>query len=162
MSDWFLDEPGTSDVSQFSGGDSKASPATLSLRALADSRNAERYNVHWKMALVFDGQEQKPTYHGRTHDLSLVGTGMLTNVNLLKPSLPVIILLAPPPLHTKDRPKIIEIRSRQLDAVYSGETRCFRLGFAFMEFKNDGLDVLTERLKHHKSVAKLSMAKPLP
>jgi len=161
MSDWFLDEPGTSDVSQFLTGDSQPNTASQSLRALTDSRNAERYNVHWKMAVVFENQENKPTYHGYTHDLSLVGTGMLTHVNLLKPALPVIILLAPPPLTLKDRPKIIEIRSRQLDAVYSGETRCFRLGFAFVEFKNDGLDLLTERLKHHKSVAKMSMTKPI-
>jgi len=113
------------------------------------------------MAVVFEEQERKPTYHGRTHDLSLLGTGMLTNVNVRKTSSPVIILLAPPPLHPKDRPRIIEINSRQLDVVYSGETRCFRLGFAFQEFKNDGLALLTERLKHHQSVASIRMTKPI-
>lgn len=86
---------------------------------------------------------------------------MLTDVNLHKTYSPAIILLAPPPLDTKDRPKIIEIESRQLDAVYSGETRCFRLGFAFLEFRNDGLDLLTERLKHHKSVARTQQTKPV-
>jgi len=96
--------------------------------------------------MVFEGQEHMPTYHGRTRDLSFVGTGMLTNVNLMTRH-PVIILLAPPPLSTKERHRIIEIRSKQVIAVYSGEAQCFRLAFAFLEFKNDGLDYLRERLK---------------
>lgn len=116
-------------------------------KTLPDIRTAERYIVWWKMAMVFEGQDHMPTYHGRTRDLSFAGTGMLTNTNLLTKH-PVIILLAPPPLSTKERRQIIEIRSRQIIAVYSGETQCFRLSFAFMEFKNDGLDYLRERLKN--------------
>lgn len=96
--------------------------------------------------MVFEDREHKPTYHGRTHDLSFIGTGMLTNVNLMTRH-PVTILLAPPPRSTRERQKIIEIRSKQIIAVYSGEAQCFRLSFAFLEFKNDGLDYLRERLK---------------
>ena len=46
-----------------------------------------------------------------------------------------------------------------MDVVYSGVNRCFRLGFAFLEFKNDGLDYLSERLKHHKTVSRLQATK---
>jgi hypothetical protein len=132
----------------------------FSVTTKPDNRTAPRYLVRWKMAVVYEDQERKPTYHGRTYDLSLAGTGMLTNVNLQVNSL-VTILLAPPPLHVKDRLKVIEIKSRQLGAVYSGETRCFRLRFAFLEFKNDGFEFLQERLKNHMSVTKVNLVKPV-
>lgn len=119
----------------------------FSFKSVPDVRTAERYIVWWRMALVFEDQEHMPAYHGRTRDLSYVGTGMLTHVNLMTRH-PVIILLAPPPLSTRERRKIIEIRSKQIIAVYSGESRCFRLSFAFLEFKNDGLDYLRARLKN--------------
>ncbi len=112
------------------------------------NRSAERYHVRWKIALIFDEAEHKPTYHGRTYDLSLVGTGMHTNINIFTAS-PVVVLLAPPPLHKGHRQKIIEIRARQVYAVYSGESLCFRLGLEFVSFKDDGLEVLKKRLEHH-------------
>ncbi len=113
-----------------------------------NNRSAERYHVRWKIALVFDEAEHRPTFHGRTYDLSLVGTGMHTNVNLFTTS-QVMVLLAPPPLHKGERQKIIEIRARQVYAVYSGESACFRLGFEFVYFKGEGLQVLKQRLVHH-------------
>lgn len=149
MSEWNLQEPGPVDLAE-----SSARPST-------GRRQAERYLVRWKMAIVFEELEHKPTYHGRTHDLSLAGTGMLIGRNIQPTAAPVIVLLAPPPLHVKDRPRIIEIRARQLEAVYSGVARSFRLGFEFLEFKNDGLNLLTERLKHHQAVARPQIAKPV-
>lgn len=113
-----------------------------------DKRSADRYHVRWKIALIFDELEHKPTYHGRTHDLSLVGTAMLTHSNIFTSS-PVVILLAPPPLRQNHRQKVIEIQACQVYAVYSGEASCFRLGFEFIDFKDDGLQVLKDRLKHH-------------
>lgn len=151
--DWWLGEPGTADVSQFSTEDASAATAPGATLFLNDVRSTDRYLVRWKMAVVFDGQEGRPTYHGRTHDLSLSGTGMLTNVNLKKSKSSVIVLLAPPPLSRKERPKLIEIRARQLDVVYSGANRSFRLGFAFLEFKNDGIDFLRDRLRTQRPVA---------
>ena len=113
-----------------------------------EKRSAERYHVRWKIALIFDEVEHKPTYHGRTHDLSQVGTAMLTHSNIFTAS-PVVILIAPPPLHKGHRQKVIEIRARQVYAVYSGAASCFRLGFEFVDFKDDGLQVLKDRFKHH-------------
>lgn len=159
--DWFLGEPGTADVSVFPAADAETSSAKSASLALADHRNARRYNVRWKMAVVFEDQENRPTYRGKTHDLSLSGTAMLTDVNVKPSASPVIILLAPPPLNINDRPKVVEIKARQNEAVYSGEARCFRLGFSFIEFKKDSLDYLAERLTHHQSVAKLQLTKPV-
>lgn len=151
--DWWLGEPGTADVSKFSTEDASAAAVLGATPFLNDVRSSDRYLVRWKMAVVFDGQEGRPTYHGRTHDLSLSGTGMLTDINLQKSKSPVIVLLAPPPLHRKERPKLIEIRARQLDVVYSGANRSFRLGFRFLEFKNDGIDYLRDRLRTQRPVS---------
>ncbi|MFA7270760.1 MAG: PilZ domain-containing protein [Sterolibacterium sp.] len=120
---------------------------------MIDHRNAKRYLVRWKIALIFDEEEHRPTYHGRTHDLSLNGTGMLTSTNVFTSS-PVVILLAPPPLYKNHRQKIIEIRARQVYCVYSGELACFHLGFQFTNFKDDGLQVLNERLVHHQPISR--------
>ncbi|MCX7178547.1 MAG: PilZ domain-containing protein [Proteobacteria bacterium] len=114
-----------------------------------EHRQAIRYNVKWKIALIFEDQEHKPTFHGRTQDLSLSGTGMLTDTNI-NATASVIILLAPPPLHLGHRQKIIEIKAHQQYVVYSGQTKCWRLGFAFLEFKNDGFNLLRDRLLHHQ------------
>lgn len=114
---------------------------------MAIIRSSARYHVRWKIALIFDEVEQKPTFHGRTHDLTLLGTGMLTHRDVFTDS-PVVVLLAIPPLHRNGRQKVIEIRAKQVYSVYSGETFCFRLGLEFINFKGDGLGILIEGLSH--------------
>lgn len=109
-------------------------------------RGDERYHVRWKIALVFDQQEQRHPLQGRTIDLSLTGTAMHTNSDTFTTS-PVILLLAPPPLLFGQRQKIIEINARQVYSVYSGASSCFRLGFQFINYKDDGLQVLQEMLQ---------------
>ncbi len=156
--DWFLGDPGSADVSQFSTEDASSGGA-FSSSSYAPAGSNECYLVRWRMALVYDDRENAPTYHGRTHDLNLSGTCMLAHVNMLRPRTPVILLLRPPPLDVKERPRVIEVRSQQLDSVYTGEHMCFRLGFSFQEFKNNGLDFLRERLRMYRSVAKLSQTK---
>ena len=126
----------------------RSRPGTANIVFDVNNRGAERYHVQWKIALVFDKLERQQTFHGRTHDLSLTGTGMLTNVNVFSHT-PLVLLLAPPPLYAGQRQKIIEIHARQAFVVYSGATSCFRLGFSFTGFKDDGLQVLNEMLSHH-------------
>jgi len=126
----------------------RSNPGHAHVVSDVNHRGADRYHVRWKLALVFDKQERRETFHGRTHDLSLTGTGMQTNVNVFSRS-PLVLLLAPPPLQAGQRRRIIEIRARQVYAVYSGATSCFRLGFAFTGFKDDGLEVLKQMLSHH-------------
>ena len=116
-----------------------------------DPRNLDRYLVHWTIGLVFDKAEHRPTYLGRTYDLSLMGAGILTNTNVFSSS-PVLILLAPPPLYKGHRPRVIEVTARQLYCIYSGEKACFNLGFEFNNFKDGGIEMLRERLKSHRSL----------
>jgi hypothetical protein len=110
-------------------------------------RGAERYHVRWKIALIFDQQEQRHPLQGRTIDLSLTGTAMHTHSDTFTTA-PVILLLAPPPLLFGQRQKIIEINARQVYSVYSGASSCFRLGFQFINYKDDGLQVLQEMLQY--------------
>ncbi|MCX7176572.1 MAG: hypothetical protein NT159_22145 [Proteobacteria bacterium] len=124
-------------------------------------RSLARYHVRWKIALIFDEVEQKPTFHGRTHDLTLVGTGMLTHRDVFTDS-PVVVLLAIPPLHRNGRQKVIEIRAKQVYSVYSGETFCFRLGLEFISFKGDGLEILIEGLSHRNPLISLPDYDPVP
>lgn len=126
---------------------------------MAIIRSSARYHVRWKVALIFDEVEQKPTFHGRTHDLTLVGTGMLTHRDVFTDS-PVVLLLAIPPLHRNGRQKVIEIRAKQVYSVYSGETFCFRLGLEFISFKGDGLKVLMEGLSQRVPLISLPVYDP--
>jgi len=121
---------------------------------MATNRILQRYRVSWKIALIFDETEHRPTYHGRTHDLTLVGTGMLIHRDVFT-ELPVAVLLAIPPAHRDRRQQVIEIRARQAYSVYSGETYCFRLGLEFDHFKGDGLEILKEGLSRHRPLIEM-------
>lgn len=117
------------------------------MNEMSVNRGFARYRVRWKIALIFDEVEHEPTHHGITRDLTLVGTGMLTNRNTFADSRLVLLLAVPSP-HRNGRQAVIEIEARQKYAVYSGETSCFRLGLEFRNFKGDGLSILKEGLSH--------------
>lgn len=121
---------------------------------MSTNRNLQRYRVSWKIALIFDEAEHRPTYHGRTHDLTRVGTGMLIHHDVFS-ELPVAVLLAIPPPHRDRRQQVIEIRARQVYSVYSGETFCFRLGLEFDHFKGDGFRILQEGLSLHRPLIEM-------
>ena len=131
------------------------------MNELSVNRSLARYRVRWKIALVFDEVEHEPAYHGKTHDLTLVGTGMLTNKDVFADSR-VVVLLAIPPHYRDGRQTVIEVEARQIYSVYSGETSCFRLGLEFRHFKGDGLSILKEGLSHCNPLLKLHDYDPLP
>ena len=128
---------------------------------LSVNRGLARYRVRWKIALIFDEVEHEPTYHGRTYDLTLVGTGMLTDKDVFADSRLVVLLAIPSP-HRNGRQTVIEVEARQIYSVYSGETSCFRLGLEFRHFKGDGLDILKEGLSHCNPLIKVPDYDPLP
>ncbi|MBI3526282.1 MAG: hypothetical protein HY066_17460 [Betaproteobacteria bacterium] len=108
-----------------------------------------RYRVNWKIALIFDEAEHRPTYLGTTYDLTMIGTAMLMHHDVFTEH-PVTVVLAIPPLHRDHRARVIEITARQAYSVYSGETSCFRLGLEFDSFKAGGLSILRNRLSSHR------------
>lgn len=125
------------------------------------NRGLARYQVRWKIAMVFDGMTHMPIYHGRTRDLTVCGTAMLTDRDVFSDH-PVVILLAIPPTTPNGRHKIVEIRARQIYSVYSGETACFRLGLEFVDFKGSGLEVLKDALSQYRPTFDASLCDPFP
>lgn len=127
----------------------------------AVNRGLARYRVRWQIALVFDQLEHEPSFYGKTYDLTLVGTGMLTDRDVFADSR-VLVLLAIPPHHRDGRRTVIEIEARQIYSVYSGETSCFRLGLEFRNFKDDGLSILKEGLSYCNPVLEARSQDPFP
>lgn len=110
-----------------------------------ENREFSRHYARWRIAIVFDETENRPTIHGHTHDVSLRGASVYTEHNVVS-NTPVTVLLSPPLAHEGERQKIIEIRTQLAYSVYAGSNYCFRIGLNFIKFKNDGLQVLKDKL----------------
>ena len=106
-----------------------------------ESRKSPRYYARWRIAIVFDETENRPTIHGHTHDVSLRGASVYTEHNVVSIT-PVTVLLSPPLAHEGERQKIIEIRTQLAYSVYAGSNSCFRIGLNFIKFKNGGRQIL--------------------
>lgn len=119
-------------------------------------RESSRYLARWRIAIVFDETENKPTIHGYTHDLSLNGVSVHTDHTVVSLT-PVTVLLSPPMAQEGERQKLIEIRSKLAYSVYSGSNFCFRVGLNFVKFKNDGLQVLKGILDSQVPLSEIGM-----
>jgi len=106
-----------------------------------ENRQPRRRIVHWRIAIVFDEAEKRPSIHAHTHDLSLSGASVHTDHNVATNTL-VTVLLSPPVAYEGERQKVIEIRAELVYSVYSGSNFCFRIGLNFIKFKNNGLQIL--------------------
>ncbi len=109
------------------------------------NRESSRYYARWRIAIIFDETENRPTIHGHTHDVSLRGASIYTEYNVFS-NTPVTALLSPPLAYEGERQKIIEIRTQLVYSVYAGGNYCFRVGLDFIKFKNDGLRILKDKL----------------
>ena len=114
--------------------------------AIEDKRAAPRYLAHWKITIIFDAAEKKPVIHGYTNDLSLSGTAVNTDHNVASTK-PVTVLLFPPLLYGEDQQKTIAIKANLAYTVFSGSDSCFRIGLHYTNFKDDGLQILKDRLE---------------
>ena len=114
--------------------------------AIEDKRAAPRYRAHWKITIIFDAAEKKPVIHSYTNDLSLSGTAVNTDKNVASTK-PVTLLLFPPLLYGEEQQKAIAIKANLAYTVFSGGDSCFRVGLQFNTFKDDGLQILQDRLE---------------
>ncbi len=114
--------------------------------AIEDKRAAPRYRAHWKITIIFDAAEKKPVIHSYTNDLSLSGTAVNTDKNVASTK-PVTLLLFPPLLYGEEQQKAIAIKANLAYTVFSGGDSCFRVGLQFNTFKDDGLQILKDRLE---------------
>ena len=124
-----------------------------------ENRESPRYYARWRIAIVFDETENRPTIHGYTHDVSLRGASIHTDHNVVSTT-SVTVLLSPPLAYEGEQQKIIEIRAQMAYSVYSGSNFCFRIGLNFIKFKNEGLQVLKGILDNQFPLSSIG-AKPL-
>lgn len=115
------------------------------------SRESSRHYARWRIAIIFDETENRPTIHGHTHDVSLRGASIYTEHNVFS-NTPVTVLLSPPLAHEGERQKVIEIRTQLIYSVYAGGNNSFRVGLDFIKFKNDGLRILKDKLDNQDSL----------
>ena len=109
-------------------------------------RQHKRYNMHFKVALVFSEADHRPTYHGITHDISIEGAAVLTDHSIYTED-QITVLLAIPPAHIGQKQKIIEMRAKIAYIVHSANQQQFRVGLHFEQFKGDARSFLDKTLK---------------
>ena len=112
----------------------------------SEQRQEKRHPFHWPVAIVFDSTEDQDTYHGVTHDLSLIGCALLTEHNVFSER-PVSILLAIPAEIPGGRRRVVEIKARMVYTVLSAGHRQFRCGVHFLNFKGKGRATLKRALE---------------
>ena len=112
----------------------------------SEHRQEKRHPFHWPVAIVFDGTEDQDTYHGVTHDLSMIGCSILTEHNVFSEQ-PVSILLAIPIEQPGGRKRIVEIKARMVYTVLSAGHRKFRCGIHFLSFKAKGRAMLKRAIE---------------
>lgn len=115
------------------------------IKKTKEHRQHPRYPMHWDVVVVFDENDSRPKFHGRTHEISVEGTSILTDHNIYATEL-VTVLVAIPPLHTGQRKTIIEARARMRYTVHSSDHGRFRIGIHFESFKGDGRRLLQSSL----------------
>jgi len=118
---------------------------------IENKRETPRYRAHWKITIIFDAAEKKPVIHTYTNDLSLSGTAVNSDINVATTK-PVTLLLFPPLLFGEDKQKTIAIRANVVYTVFSGADSCFRMGLHYTSFKDDGEQILQDRLERQFSV----------
>lgn len=120
-------------------------------KTFEDQRKHRRYPMRWQVAIVFNETEERPTYHGVTHEISLAGMSLLTDHNIFTEE-PVTVLLAVPPLYAGLHKKVIEIQARMIYTVHSSEHGRFRIGLKFDRFKGDGRQWLEMNLRERAMI----------
>lgn len=113
-----------------------------------EKRRAARYPLHLRVAVVYHQHEDvatRPTYHGRTSDISMEGLSVLVDQNIFHAG-EVSVLLALPPVHPGIPQKIVEATAKMIYTVLSSEHDSFRIGLMFRQFKRNGRQLLNAAL----------------
>lgn len=109
-----------------------------------EKRAVARAPLHFKVAIVYHRHEDtatRPSYHGRTNDISMLGLSILVGHNIFNED-EVTVLLAIPPAHVGETQKVIEATAKMVYTVFSSEHDTFRIGLEFRKFKRNGEQLL--------------------
>lgn len=130
-----------------------ADAKTDAANAKAVERRAEgRLPLQLKVAIVYHEHEDeatRPTFHGRTNDISVHGLSVLVGENIFNDG-HVTVLLAIPPDHVGAPQKIIEATAKMAYTVFSSEHNTFRIGLSFANFKRDGKHLLNTFIEERR------------
>lgn len=120
----------------------------------AESRATQRFPLQLKVAVVYHQHEDvatRPTYHGRTCDVSLHGLSVVVEHNIFTPR-DITVLLALPPVKVGAAQEIVEATATMAYTVLSSQHDAFRIGLVLKSFKRDGAKrlqaVLAERFEY--------------
>jgi len=105
-----------------------------------DRRDERRVPLRLNVAVVYHQHADaatRPTYHGVTKDISMLGISLVVNFNIFNDG-EVTLLLAIPPAHMGGT-----------QTVYSAEHEAFRIGLSFKAFKRNGKALLEAELARH-------------
>ena len=105
-------------------------------------RQSKRYPIHWKAAMVFDKAISKPVFHTQTLDLSIGGAARPSEYADLT-GFTVTLLLARPPRHSGETPRMLKVRARIVSTVQTSNDPGYRHGLRFVHSPDDGLDMLS-------------------
>ena len=108
-------------------------------------RKNKRHSVRWKAAVLFDKADGKPILHTQTQDLSVGGAAIQSKYGDLTGTV-VTLLLAHPPRHSEETPRMLKIRARVVSSVQNPGTPGYRHGLSFIRTPNDDLDIVAEFL----------------
>lgn len=109
-----------------------------------ERREAPRLPLQLKVAIVYHEHEDaatRPTFHGRTNDISMEGLSVLVGDNVFNDG-EVTVLLAIPREHVDGSQKIVEATAKMVYTVFSSDHDTFRIGLNFLEFKKAGKRLL--------------------
>lgn len=116
------------------------------VKKTAEHRQEKRHPFHWPVAIVFDSTEGKSTYHGTTHELSLIGCSIFTEHNIFTEH-PVSILLSMPTDYPGGSRRVIEVKARMVYTVLASGVQKFRCGIHFLNFKGNGRVLLKNSIE---------------
>ena len=124
-------------------------------RETEEHRKSLRYPLHFQAAVVYHQHKDaatRPTFHGRTGDLSIAGASLVLDHNVFH-SDDVTILLAVPAVHPGESKRIIEITAKMVYTVFSPPHDAFRIGLAFQQFKGTSKSLLETILEQRSFYA---------
>jgi hypothetical protein len=113
---------------------------------LKQLRQVQRFPFHWEVAIVFDEREGKKTFHGTTHDISVMGCAILTEHNVFS-EYPITVVIALPATNPGGQKTMVQAKGRMIYTVHSSGHRKFRSGIEFSSFANQSLEHLQHALE---------------
>jgi len=115
----------------------------------ADRRGNPRARLRLRLAVVYpqiEGQAARPIYHGSTHDICMSGMSMVAEDNAFHDGR-VSVFLALPPSHSWAAQKVIKATVEMTYAIHSSKLNGYKIGMSFVEFQDDGKELLRAALE---------------